>query len=121
MQNGVRAATGYLRIVPIMVEKYQMETNLEQRDYGRFPHEAAIMFENYATGNYYEGRMLNYSRTGLYFESDFAPTPGMEIFIGIENSPFSAGHDVYRAKVMWCEELHEKASFYYYGIGVKFY
>ena len=104
-----------------MVKKSQMETNPEQRGNSRFPHEAAIMFENYSTGNYYEGRMANYSRAGLYFESDFAPNPGMEIFIGIENSPFSAGHDVYRAKVMWCSELHEKVSFYYYGVGVKFY
>jgi hypothetical protein len=53
------------------------------------------MIEKYPAGDYHEGRMYNYSR--------------------------SAGHDVYRAKVIWCKELPEKASFYYYGVGVKYY
>ena len=107
-------------IVAPMAENHPTKTNLEQRDYPRFPHEAAIMFENYATGNYYEGRMANYSRTGIYFETDFAPAPGAEIFIGIEDSPFSNGHDVYRAKVIWCKNIKHRRS-YYYGVGAKFY
>ena len=98
-----------------------MKSHPEQRENRRFPHEAAIMYENYPTGKYYEGRMLNYSRGGLYFESDFAPPIGTEIFIGIENSPYSAGHDVYRAKVVWHKKLGEKESFYYYGIGVRYF
>ena len=98
-----------------------MASNPENRDTPRFDFEATIMLENYPSGKYYEGRMSNYSRTGMYFESDFAPKLGSDLFIGIENSPYSYNHDVYRAKVMWCKKLPENASFYYYGVGVKYY
>ena len=56
----------------------------------------------------------------MYFESDFAPEKGAEIFIGIENSPYSAGHDVYRAKVIWHHQLIDRRAFFNYGVGVKF-
>ena len=98
-----------------------MHSHSEQRDHNRFYREATIMIENYPTGKYFEGKMYNYSKSGMYFESDFAPDPGTDIFIGIEKSPFSAGHDVYSARVMWVKELPEKASFFYYGVGVKYY
>jgi hypothetical protein len=98
-----------------------MESNPDQRDTSRFGHEAAIMFENYASGRYYEGRMYNYSRGGMYFESDFAPKVGTEIFIGVENSPHTSGHDVYRAKVIWKKELTDSQSFFLYGVGVKYF
>ena len=97
-----------------------MELNPEQRENARFPHQATIMFENYNTGKYYEGRMLNYSRGGMCFESDFGPDIGAEIFIGIEKSPYSSNHDVYRARVIWNRPQSENESYYYYGIGVKF-
>lgn len=98
-----------------------MEPNPEQRDTVRFHHEATVMVENWPTGKYYEGRMYNYSRTGMYFESDFGPRPGTDVFIGIEDSPYSEGHDVYRARVVWCKKLPEQASFFYFGVGVKYY
>ena len=98
-----------------------MESNPEQRDNTRFYHEATVMVEDYPKGKYYEGRMYNYSRGGMYFESDFAPDAGNDVFIGIENSPYSSGHDVYRAKVMWVKKLLDKASFFYFGVGVRYY
>jgi hypothetical protein len=98
-----------------------MEPNPENRDTPRFEHETMIMIENYPSSKYHEGRMYNYSRTGMYFESDFAPAVGTDIFIGIEDSPHSSGHDVCRAKVIWCKKLPDKASFFYYGVGVKYY
>ena len=98
-----------------------MESNPDQRDTIRFAHEASIMFEHYPSGRYYEGRMFNYSRGGMYFESDFAPKVGAEIFIGVENSPYTAGHDVYRAKVIWKQELVDRQTFYLYGVGVKYF
>jgi hypothetical protein len=97
-----------------------MDSNPEQRDDTRFYHEATIMIENYPKGQYYEGRMYNYSRGGMYFESDFAPGTGTDVFIGIENSPYSADHDVYRARIMWLKKLPDKASFFYYGVGVSY-
>ena len=98
-----------------------MKSNPEQRDDTRFHHEATIMIENYPKGKYYEGRMYNYSRGGMYFESDFAPGLGTDVFIGIENSPYSSDHDVYRARVMGVKKLPDKASFFYYGVGVSYH
>jgi len=98
-----------------------MESNPEQRDTSRFRHETQIMFEHYSSGRYYEGRMFNYSRGGMYFESDFAPKVGAEIFIGVENSPHTACQNVYRAKVIWKKELADGQSFFFYGVGVKYF
>jgi hypothetical protein len=95
-------------------------TRIEHRENPRYPHAATIMFENYLSGNYYEGRMVNYSRGGICFEADFTPAVGAEIFIGIEKSPYSTNHDVFRARVVWSRELPLKESYYAYGIGVKF-
>lgn len=98
-----------------------MESSPDQRGNSRFSYEAPIMFEHYSSGRYYEGKMLNYSRGGMYIESDFAPAVGSEIFIGIENSPHTSGHDVYRAKVIWKKNLTGSQSFFFYGIGVKYF
>jgi hypothetical protein len=98
-----------------------VDSNPEKRDTPRFEHEATVMIENYPSGKYHEGRMYNYSRTGMYFESDFAPPVDTDLFIGIENSPYSSEHDVRRAKVVWCKKLPDNASYFYYGVGVKYY
>jgi len=98
-----------------------MQSGPEQRADTRHHHEAAIMYEHYSSGRYYEGKMLNFSRGGMYFESNYAPEVGSEIFIGVENSPFTSGHDVYRAKVVWHAALEGAESFFFYGIGAKFF
>lgn len=98
-----------------------MELSSDRRVDMRFRHEAAIMFEHYPSGKYFEGKMFNYSRGGMYFESNFAPEIGTEIFIGVENSPYSSGHDVYRAKVIWQKRLKDAQSLFLHGIGVKYF
>jgi hypothetical protein len=57
----------------------------------------------------------------MYFESNFAPEIGTEIFIGVENSPYSSGHDVYRAKVIWQKSLKDAQSLFLHGIGAKYF
>jgi hypothetical protein len=93
----------------------------DRRTEPRHRHEAAIMYEHYHTGRYFEGKMINYCRGGMYFESNFTPEIGTEIFIGVENSPYTAGHDVYRAKVIWHMKLENPASLFFYGVGVKYF
>ena len=64
--------------------------------------------------------MVNFSNSGLYFESDHLMEVGAQIYIGIENSPFTAlpdVADVYQANVLWCSRLD--SSFYQYGYGVQ--
>ena len=98
-----------------------MKSNPENRDNTRFPHVSTVTYEDLERGIYSQSKMYNYSDEGLYFESDFAPKVGAEIFIGVENSPFTSGHDVYRAKVIWKKELPDKQSFFFYGVGVKYF
>lgn len=98
-----------------------MEPSADRRATRRYPHETAIMYENYPSDSYFEGRMFNYSRGGMYLESNHAPEIDAEIFIGVENSPYTAGHDVYRARVVWHTRLEDAKSFFYHGIGVQFF
>jgi hypothetical protein len=103
-----------------MQQAIQGTATVEQRKSPRRNYTTTVMFENYLTGNYFEGRMVNYSLDGMCFESDIAPEIGTEIFIGVEKSPYSPNHDVFRAKVMWHRALTLKESYYSVGVGVKY-
>lgn len=97
-----------------------MTVELDHRRDIRIKHKADIQFENFFSGTYHEARMHNYSLGGMYFEADYAPLPGTEIYIGIKNSPYDAGADVYRARVRWRRQLLPGASPFQYGVGVKY-
>ncbi len=87
----------------------------------RIKHKAEIQFENYYSGSsYHKAKMYNYSLGGMYFEADYAPLPGTEINIGVKDSPYDAGADVYRAQIKWRRQLLSGASSYQYGVGVKY-
>ena len=45
-------------------------TNSEQRDATRVNHKANILLENFTAGAHHKATMFNYSRGGMYFESD---------------------------------------------------
>jgi len=92
-----------------------------QRHEIRFEHETMVLIENHQTGKYYEGKMCNYSTCGACVHTDFALQPGTDIFIGIENSPYSSSHDVFRAKVVWCSPLPGKNTTLCFCIGAKYY
>ena len=93
----------------------------EQRDATRLKHTASILLENFPAGAHHEAKMHNYSRGGMYFESDYAPLPGTEIYIGIEKSPYDSSPDMYRAQVRWRQKLLMQDSQYSFGVGVKYY
>ena len=99
-----------------------MTGSSDSRNNGRIKHKAAIQFENHFNQASYSATMYNCSRGGLYFECDYAPLPGTEIFIGIEDSPYDCEPDCYRAQVVWRKELSQKRSRnnYGYGVGVKY-
>ena len=93
----------------------------EQRNAMRLKHTTNIRLENFSAQTHYEAQMHNYSRGGMYFESDYAPLPGTEIYIGIEKSPYDSSPDMYRAQVRWRQKLHQQDSQYTFGVGVKYY
>ena len=98
-----------------------MNATVEQRDAMQVKHKASILLENFLSRTHYKAKMYNYSRGGLYFESDYAPLPGTEIYIGIEISPYDLGPDMYRAKVRWRKKLSGQGTKYAFGVGVKYH
>ncbi|MGD8990370.1 MAG: PilZ domain-containing protein [Desulfobacterales bacterium] len=93
----------------------------EQREATRVKHKANILLENLPAGTHYKAKMYNYSSGGMYFESNYAPLPGTEIYIGIERSPYDASPDIYRVQVRWRRELASQDSGYTFGVGVKYH
>jgi len=94
--------------------------NLENRDTARIDHTSSLKVQDIASEKIYKARMFNYSKEGIYFESDSVLNPGIQIYIGIQNSPYASLPDVleyHRAQIMWRKEL--KRSFFRYGYGVK--
>ena len=97
-----------------------MTTETDHRVDIRIKHRAKIQFENYYSETNYNAKMYNYSQGGMYFEADYAPLPGTEIYIGVKKSPYDAAADVYHAQVRWRRQLRPGASAYQYGVGVKY-
>ena len=98
-----------------------MNDNPENRNNARIQHKSPVTIENLKAGIIYQARMLNFSKYGLYFETDSLLRLGDEVFIGIEYSPYTDDRDTYecmRAKIMWRREL--PTSFFKFGYGVKF-
>jgi Tfp pilus assembly protein PilZ len=98
-----------------------VDENPENRDNARIKYKSPVTIENLKAGVIYQARMLDYSKYGLYFETDNLLSLGEEVFIGIEYSPYADSHNTYeclRAKIMWRREL--PTSYFKYGYGVKF-
>jgi hypothetical protein len=99
-----------------------LKDTLENRSCARLAHQSPITLENFEVGVMNEARMYNYSKSGLYFESDFYLLPGTEIFVGIKHSPFAAQPDVYecyRSIIRWRKFLEDSFFDYGYGIEIK--
>jgi hypothetical protein len=95
-----------------------LKENAENRSAARLAHQSAVTLEHFEVGVMNEARMYNYSSAGLYFESDFYLVPGSEIYIGINDSPFSPGvYECYRSVIKWRRFLEE--SYYDYGYGIE--
>jgi len=92
------------------------------RSSARIDHRSLVQIKDLQTGNLHRAKMQNYSREGLYFESDSMLNPGMQIYLGIKDSPFAPQPDVLeyrRGEILWRQKL--KQSFYTFGYGVKFH
>ena len=77
----------------------------------------------------YRARLVNYSNTGMFLESDVVLDSETEIVVGIENSPFdlptvssvSSASDApgcYRAKVKWEKNIQDSIFNFGYGVHI---
>ena len=96
--------------------------NLERRDRARLPCVCPISVKDLMSDKSYSARQLNFSDTGIYFESDALLEPGAEVYIGLRYSPVedrSSDYICYRMTIMWRKELKEDSHFFYgYGIRI---
>jgi hypothetical protein len=97
-----------------------MCTNQEQRICARFDYESTIRFNLPGKPAFHAGQMYDYSRSGLYFETDTRLLDGQELDIRIEQCPFPAAPEIIRAEVRWCAEIQDAVVLYRFGVGVQF-
>ena len=91
----------------------------EKRRGAREPYSSPILVEDLNAGYLYRARMVNYSKNGIFIETDVGLDLGEEIYIGIENTPHKFASDAsrsYRAKVIWQKGL--KNSIFNFGYGL---
>ena len=96
--------------------------NSERRDKARWTEIVPIKITENIAGTEHEARMLNYSKNGIYFESDSLIEEGTEIYIAIQNAASDLDGSDYSclsAKIAWRKDLKEDA-FFYFGYGAFF-
>jgi hypothetical protein len=82
---------------------------------------------NYRQEIFYRARVLNFSRSGLYFETKYPLKPGATILFRIEISGYGASNledceclrSISLADVKWCGDLVENGESYF-GIGARY-
>ena len=93
----------------------------EKRSDVRIVYKSPIMVEDINSDKIYRGRMVNYSRKGLYFEINLPLESLTEVHIQMEISPQASSpidfKDRCRAAIMWHRKLED--SLYNYGYGVR--
>ena len=96
-----------------------MDLKFDQRENNRFKCEAFIWHDNLLPEIFYNAKMVNLSKSGVYFESDQIIYPGEDIYIGLKD-PASAVNDNkahIRVEIKWRKDL-QNASFRF-GYGAK--
>jgi Tfp pilus assembly protein PilZ len=93
-----------------------LNSNKERRKHKRFEYIAVISHDASSNDIIHPGKMYNFSRGGLYFESDQTMYPGEEVFIGtISQAVSSDTHLLFEVKIIWQKELRDAPLRYGYG------
>lgn len=98
-----------------------MKLDHERRNHKRFRYETLISHDVSSNDIIHPGKMINFSKGGLYFESDETIYSGEEVFVGLATHIESADIDtqlLFEVRILWQQEL--KASAFRYGYGGKF-
>jgi Tfp pilus assembly protein PilZ len=96
---------------------------IERRKFRRFKHEAIILHDLLTHQNIFAGKIVNFSKGGLYFESDQTIHPGEEIFLKLTKPADAPGDDSlpqlpFVVKILWHKSL--PASSFRYGYGAQY-
>ncbi|MGD8522588.1 MAG: hypothetical protein PVF56_15680 [Desulfobacterales bacterium] len=105
-----------------------MTDQTEKRTRDRYNQEACIAWTYFNTDHLFSGKLLNYSESGLCFESEIKLRPGATIYIRLDKfSPDPSNrklHEGFRTVTLgeakWCKEIYVVGS-HKYAIGIKYY
>lgn len=95
----------------------------EKRANPRMSCKVPVTIEELKDSFLYRARLVNYSKNGMFLETDVILDPEAEIVIGIEDSPFTSRESssdapvCYRASVKWHRNI--KGSIFNFGYGVQ--
>lgn len=93
-----------------------------RRIFPRLKYEAPIRYAKLTRDHYYESRIYNFSKGGIYFQPDSAIEPESEVGIVMENySPGIFGPEAYRfylVRIKWCGEISD-TNYTHYGAGAE--
>jgi Tfp pilus assembly protein PilZ len=95
--------------------------NIERRRHKRLVYEADISHDLLADNDIYRGKLYNFSKGGLYFESDQVIYPGEEVFLKFEDHLASIKDDIlaqlpFAVEIVWQKELPDSSFRYGYGV-----
>jgi hypothetical protein len=95
----------------------------KERSHERLTCEASVQIHDKDTSGVFPATARNYSKAGMYLESDYAPRVGAGLVLEMVNyetrSPAPEDISKYHSRVMWREKLSGNVVFMRYGIGVK--
>lgn len=97
-----------------------MAIGAERREHRRFPCQTPILHNTSPPDFFHKGTMYNFSKRGLYFESNEDLLEGHEISISIirPREKFTKKpHEYFDVKIIWCQKL--SGSSYQVGYGAK--
>lgn len=98
-----------------------MDAAIDYRKCRRFYHNSTILIEDQNKGAFSYGKINNMSGEGMYFETEFAFSPGTRIKVRLDNPPFKSCPDDLSGIVKWCKEIYdEDEPNYPFGVGVEF-
>ena len=98
-----------------------MKIKQERRRHKRFKYEALVSHDVSTNDIIHTGKMFNFSKGGLYFQSEQNIYPGEDIFVGLAIHADSPGKDtqlIFEVKIVWQQKL--ASSPYRYGFGGSF-
>ena len=98
-----------------------LKSNSERRHHSRFKYEAFISHDVPSSDTIHSGKIFNFSKGGLYFESDESIDPGEEVFVGLTTDSDSVEHDtqlLFEVRIIWRQALEDAP--YRFGYGGRF-
>jgi Tfp pilus assembly protein PilZ len=100
-----------------------VDFNSERRTHKRFVYEADISHDLLAHSHIYKGKLHNFSKGGLYFESDQSIFPGEEVFLKFKDQQDAVDDDImsqlpFGVHIIWQNDLPD--SFFRYGYGAHY-